>query len=60
MKTPEEWNQQFEKVISTLKWETEDPYSERPIRNYEHVFNYELREKRLEIIKQIQDDAQKI
>ena len=57
MKTPEEWNKKFCEVINECRWETEDRYSERMNQHCETTYAYDIREERLEIIKQIQQDA---
>ena len=57
MKTPQEWDTLFNSIYFTEHWDTKDPYSEREYHHYKHTYNYEIKEKRLEIIKQIQLDV---
>jgi len=57
MKTPEYWDAEFNKMVNEQETEIEDPYSERPHYCYDRTYAYDIREKRLEIIKKIQDDA---
>jgi hypothetical protein len=57
MKTPEEWDKEFDIVVDELRWEVEDPYSERMTQCCERTYAYEIRDRRLEIIRKIQSDG---
>ena len=57
MKTPEEWDIEFNALVEEIKWEVEDPYSERMTQCCERIYAYEIKNRRLEIIRKIQADA---
>ena len=57
MKNAEEWDREFSVLVGEIKWEVEDRYSERMTQCCERTYAYEIKDRRLEIIRKIQADA---
>ena len=57
MKTADEWDGEFDVVVNEQRWEVEDLYSERMTQCCERTYAYEIKKRRLEIIRKIQTDA---